>query len=106
MVLAIQAFALFDAANSTLSDIYNFTTTYIIPMQHEDTLNCLLHLLVPEPSSRAQETKKIKKINKIFNSNNKKYNFLPVKNIVLLRKRRSCTRNGHQPQTIKLQSAN
>jgi len=45
------------------------------------------------------------KINKTFNSN-KKCNFLPVKNIVLLTKRRSCTRNGRQPQTTKLQSAN
>jgi len=45
-------------------------------------------------------------MNKTFNSNNKKCNFLPIKNIVLLRQRRSCTRNGHQPQITKIQNAN
>jgi len=50
--------------------------------------------------------KKNDTINKTFNSNNQKCNFLPIKNIVLLRQRRRCTRNGHHPQTTKLQNAN
>jgi hypothetical protein len=61
--------------------------------------------LVPGPSSRAQE-KKNDTINKTFKSNNKECSFFPVKNIFLLRQRRGCTRNGHQPQTTKLQNAN
>jgi len=76
-------------------------------MQHDDTLNCLLLTSFgPRTIINGTRDKKNDKINKTFNSNNKKCNFLPVKNIVLLRKRRSCTINGHQPQTTKLQSAN
>jgi hypothetical protein len=60
----------------------------------------------PRTIIKGTRDKKNYTINKIFNSNNKKYKFLLVKNTVLLRKRRSSTRNEHKPQTTKLQSAN
>lgn len=76
-------------------------------MLHDDNLNCLLLTSFgPRTIIKGTRDKKNYTINKIFNLNNKKCNFLHLKNIVILRQRRSCTRNGHQLQTTKIHKTN
>jgi hypothetical protein len=108
MVLTIQAFSLLDPANSTRSNIHHLLhITQIIQMNQDDTLNCLLLTSFgPRTIIKGTRDKIIIKATKHLIQITKKCDFLPIKTLVLLRQRRSCTRNGHQPQNTKTQNAN